>query len=293
MDQDFIVHFAAVNNSDQTICSRHKGIVDFANEFHIFGIRAFYVGILIQCFRERRVWELVVTGFRSVLYWANPVTIPRQTTHLRQFQEVHERLPIGDSTHLIARRQAVSRENGLLIAGEYGKPGARLLVVSQGTGQVYQPFQGDTGVQHIHAIANLKGPYYLISTGDTSKRLDVLRISDNECTLTKTIFSSLAGFTAISVVDDEIWLGSDFSERVNFIARLSSNLDLCFTYYLPRNCVREFVISISPYGQHELLVITARLNQSYGHALIFCRKNNEFVSANRIEIDEIIIDAAL
>lgn len=168
-----------------------------------------------------------------------------------------------------------------------------MLVVVNSEHAIYQPYQKIVGVQHIHAIATLKAPYFLVSTGDTSKRLDLFRITGEECTLIRCISSSLAGYTAIHVKDHEVWVGSDFSERANFISNLSTETYAETNYYLPKNCVREFIISISSYDESRLLVVTARLNQTYGHALIFCRLQREFIAANKIEIDEVIEDAAL
>lgn len=282
-----------MSDSDPKSLSPTKGIVDFANKFTLFGFHAFYIGILIQCVRERRVRELLATGLRMFWYWVKPVPTPKSITNLTRYLEIHERFSLHQDTPLIARRQAVWRDGDMMIAGEYGKPGARLLVIVNSEQVIYRPYQKSVGVQHIHAIARLEGPYFLVSTGDTSKRLDLFKITGKECTLLSCISPSLAGFTAISVVENEIWVGSDFSERANFISKMSAHTYAETTYYLPKNCVREFVISISPYDENRLLVVTARLNQTYGHALIFCRIDHEFIAANKIQIDEEIENAAI
>jgi hypothetical protein len=165
----------------------------------------------------------------------------------------------------------------LTVAAEHGEPGARILVVDSGRARVFDPY--GASVWHLHALVHLRDDLYAVSTGDATKALDVMRITSDRCELLERLVHHCGGFTGMSVHAGALWVGSDLSERANFIAPLTGP-----RYFLPRDCVREYVIRLRSTGPTRLEVITKRLRTGQGHALVFCTATRKFIAANPIEV---------
>ena len=259
-----------------------KGILANANRFRLFGVRMFWLGVVWHSCREGRFIELVISTWFTVLNWTRPVAMPKTITGMTEFCECYQKFAIPSGGSFIARREAIYQSNSLLIAGEYGQPGARILMVEAGQTYIFDPYlkSGATGVWHLHAIFHLDGQHYLVSTGDSSKFLDLMHISVKGCQVLKRLVSHAGGYTAITAQAGEIWMGSDLSERANYIERLEGRL----RYFLPHPCVGEYIIHMEPLGEQQVLVMSRRLGTFNGHALIFCTKQRCFVAANAVSI---------
>lgn len=259
-----------------------KGIITRAADFALFGVRAKPIGLIWYTIRERRLTELVV----SLLYVLQFAVTARRgvsrETCVHAHDEVFQHYALAQGGRLIARRNSIVETADGLIAGEYGQPGARILYRSAAGESLFEPYATDPGVWHIHAILPMADGRFLVATGDSKKYLDLMEIGAGGCRIHKRIERFCAGYTGMARHGDEIWAGSDFSERANFIKRLGRRRK----HFLPPSCARNYVIAIDSVDPSHLLVITRRLNSFMGDALLFDTVGQSFVAGNPIAIGE-------
>lgn len=255
-----------------------KGIVRYARNFTIFGVNAFYIGILVKTCREGRLLELAASLCHHVQNFFSGVEDPREATDESTYCDLIYAFDLKRE-RFFARRQGVWSGNGMTVACEYEQPGARIMVLHNGNARIFRPYAG-TGVWHLHALAHLGGDHFAVSTGDTIKALDIFRITPSECTLLRRAVSRLAGYTAMLNHNGSLWGGSDFTERPNFLTMPDEGRK----YFLPKSCIKEYVTHITALDADRLLVFSRRLGTLQGHALIFCTAERKFTACNAIDV---------
>ena len=257
-----------------------KGIVQYAASFRLFGINLFWLGILYKVGHEGRLREAAISAWYMLQSRFSPVEAPAAHTGIEAHTEILYSFDLASAPGFKARAQSVCSNGKVTVAGEYAWPGARILVRHQDHDEVHDPYADDGGIYHIHAVTHLEKNEFAVTTGDTKKVLDLLFLEDAGRIVRRRKISNCAGYTAMIFLDGNLWGGSDFSERANFLVNISDSQK----YFLPRTCLREYFIDIKPIPASRLLVITRRLGTDGGHALIFGVKDRQFVAANAIRI---------
>ena len=135
-----------------------------------------------------------------------------------------------------ARCESICQGPGFLLIGEYGED-SRLAYVTPRSCAVSDYYRRIRGVRHIHSIVRGKtAGEFLVSTGDTRKLLDLWSASGDDLRFVKRLRHRLAGFTAGAAVGGELYFGTDFSGRPNYIETLCGS-----KYFFPRKADRLFV----------------------------------------------------
>ena len=123
------------------------------------------------------------------------------------------------------RGSSVTRCGGFLVLGEYGDPGARIAVAGPGTCTVDHSYARLAGVRHIHSLyPGTEDGTVLVSTGDSRRVLDLCEVRDSGLRLIRRLRSRFAGYTALARVGNELYAGTDFSSRPNYIAMLDGSV---------------------------------------------------------------------
>ena len=259
-----------------------KGITTRAADFAPFGIRSKPIGLIWYTIRERRLIELFVSLFYVLQSAIAAKRVASRETGVGSYDEVFQHYALAGGGRLVARRNSVVERADRLIAGEYGQPGARILYRTAAAEMLFDPYANDAGVWHIHAILPLADGRFLVATGDRKKYLDLMEIDAAGCRIHKRIERLCAGYTGMARHGDDIWAGSDFSERANFIKKVGGSRK----HFLPAACAKNYVIGIDSVDRSHLLVITRRLNSYAGYALLFDTIGQSFVAGNPIAIGE-------
>lgn len=259
-----------------------KGITTRAANFAPLGIRSKAIGLLWYTIRERRLIELFVSLFYVLQSAIATKRVVTRETRVKSYDEVFQHYTLADGRQLVARRNSIVERADTLIAGEYGQPGARIFYRSAGTEILFEPYADDPGVWHIHAILPLAEGRFLVATGDSKKYLDIMEIDAANCRVRKRIERFCAGYTGLARHGDDIWVGSDFSERANFIKRLGDSRK----HFLPAACAKNYVVGLDSVDPSHVLVVTRRLNSFAGYALLFDTVGRAFVAGNPIAIGE-------
>lgn len=257
--------------------SQRLGIVAKAEKWRHSGL--FYPMILWYTLLSGRFFELFISGWPLLLLPFLRRQAIQKATHVDTFIELFKVFDLGTG-FLVARDDLIATSGTTFVAGEYGQPGARILVRQGSQQRIYSPYSNDKGVWHLHAMLPVGGNRYLVSTGDRKKYLDVISIDLNGCEILERIHSHIGGHTAMCHHGDAIWLGSDFSERANYVCSLGSRKK----YYLPTVCLKHYVVHLESLDADRLLIITARLGTSTGYALIFSVETKRFLAGNPIAI---------
>jgi hypothetical protein len=119
-------------------------------------------------------------------------------------------------------------------------------------------------VRHIHAIHRYgNSGEFLVTTGDSSKRLDLWSARDGELRFVKGLKKRLAGFTAVVRVKDEYYFGTDFSSRPNFIVTLAGT-----KYFFPQLAYNRFVTDFYPYLDRYIVAMSCELAVAGGRKTV-------------------------
>ena len=134
---------------------------------------------------------------------------------------------VDPPTHCLIHGFAIT-DDGYII-GQYVEGAARIYVRSDGTCLCHDPYKGDRGVRHIHSVFKYNNTV-LISTGDAHRYLDEYVTESGRLKMKRRVVRLLGGFTAGCTVNGHLLLGTDFSERPNYV--------LCFDtgkkFWFPR-----------------------------------------------------------
>jgi hypothetical protein len=259
-----------------------RGIMTRAAAFTILGIRCQPLGVLWYTLRDGRLSELAISLLYWVQFWLSAKTSLSAETDIREYSEIYQSFSLDNGQRLIARASSVLRTEDAIIAAEYGQPGARILVRTRNGDQLFNPYHGDDGVWHIHALLFLEDGSYFVTTGDKRKYFDLIRLSKHGCAIEQRIERLGAGYTGMVQHMSGIWVGSDFSQRANFIKKVGERRK----YFLPKSCIKDFIVSIGLHDNSTIIVITRTLNHYCGHVLLFDTDKRAFVGGNPVTVTE-------
>ena len=143
----------------------------------------------------------------------------------------------------------VQTESGFIV-GEYAENSARLFYKINNELKVYQFYQTEQGVRHIHSILK-SGDLLFISTGDSSKFLDIWRFKGESIVFDKRIIGKFGGFTTCCEINGRKYFGTDFSERPNYIYCLETKKK----YFFPKPAYTKICKIMIPVNARYLFCI--------------------------------------
>lgn len=117
------------------------------------------------------------------------------------------------------RWSCVCRVGSGVLIGEYND-GKRLFLVSRNGCVSSDFYHADPRVRHIHSIA-CRGRDLFVSTGDSRKALDLWTVDKGRLLFIRRLRKRSAGYTAAVPLGCELFFGTDFSSRPNWIETLS------------------------------------------------------------------------
>ncbi|MDG1482249.1 MAG: hypothetical protein P8R54_21850 [Myxococcota bacterium] len=174
------------------------------------------------------------------------------------------------------RTESVIERDGLLLVGEYGDQQSRIAIVSASDCHIEPHYLTDAGVRHIHAMhAHPDDPQgIIVTTGDRSKRLDHWTLDGHRLCFESRLRKHFAGHTALAALNGQLYGGTDFSSRPNYIERLDGK-----TFPFPRPAYTKFARSFHTAEGRWLLAISSELDDLGNHNVlsIFDTVNQQFV----------------
>ncbi len=154
-----------------------------------------------------------------------------------------------------ARIETIVYDRNFLIIGEYGYFQKRVIYVTPQSCVVNDYYTTNASVKHVHAIYKAPGSNdVLVTTGDTAKYLDLWSLQTGQFEFRKRLRNLLAGHTAITKIDHEYYLGSDFSSRPNYIEKLSGK-----KFFFPEKANGMFVLAFQPYQDRYIVSLNREI----------------------------------
>ncbi len=93
-----------------------------------------------------------------------------------------------------------------------------------------------------------------MATGDTAKYLDEWTIQNQKVAFNKRLKPALAGHTAIISVGGHFYLGSDFSNRPNYIERMDGK-----KFFFPEQAYKMYVLKFKKYQDRYIISLSKEL----------------------------------
>jgi hypothetical protein len=174
-----------------------------------------------------------------------------------------------------ARMESIIFDRKFLVIGEYGDPGKRVAFVTQQSCVVNEFYNEDAAVRHIHSV--YKSPDsrdIIVTTGDNAKYLDLWEIQNSSIIFNRRLKKRLAGQTAILKVGNEYYLGTDFSNRTNYIENLDGR-----KFIFPKKACKMYVTRFQQYQDRYIASLNKELPRLGGRYTlsIFDVEQKEFV----------------
>ena len=188
----------------------------------------------------------------------------------------------------LVRSNNVAQTNSFLIVGEYGNNSARIAHITKKSCVINNFYEDCQGVRHIHAVyLDEQNGNAFITTGDTSKFLDLWKINDKEAAFVKRLKSRFAGYTAIAKVNGNYYFGTDFSSRPNYIESLSGK-----KYFFPKQAYLKQCVLFYSILERYIVAINAAMPE-FGclkTVSIFDVLKEEFIFCNDLtsELSDVI-----
>lgn len=209
---------------------------------------------LREVIAQRRTIEAMYGAYCFALYRPSPISTPScapsvlaaavKAGHDLPLQEiVVEDLPGVGPQHFRTRLESIAQKGDSVLLGEYASDSARMVLLSRSGVLVSTYYNGQNGVRHLHSIAEGEGDNVFVSTGDSTKRLDEWEIHSGKMYFRRSIIRYTGGFTASAKVRGELYFGTDFSGRPNYLLRMSDRRK----FPLPRPAFSHFVYAMRPY----------------------------------------------
>ncbi|MFO7626901.1 MAG: hypothetical protein R6V62_06565 [Candidatus Fermentibacteraceae bacterium] len=147
------------------------------------------------------------------------------------------------------RWSCVCHAGNVTVIGEYFEE-KRIFLVGNGSCRESRHYHGQPDVRHIHSVVS-RGGDLLVSTGDARKALDLWRVEKGHPVFKKRLRKHSAGYTAAAAARREIYFGTDFSSRANWIETLGGRRhpypgDSYRCYVEAMQCIDDrFVVSVN------------------------------------------------
>lgn len=255
-----------------------------------FGLKIFWAAL-----RQRRLFELCAVStyleFKLRPSDVEPTYIDSKATarFLNEFQEVAGSIiifPGGEAVRI--RREAVCSVGSGILYGEYHPlKGTRVFLEEKRILYTFDFYENDHRVNHIHSIQKISDQTVLINYGDSRRYSDLVLVGDGEATLKRIgrYDVVLGGYTSGCWVRDRLYLGSDFTERKNFIQEYTTRV----RHPLPRRICRHFVSGMYHIKGTACIKLFTNKNVHTGsddHAVVtFCTKTNSFSNLRILKLD--------
>jgi hypothetical protein len=152
------------------------------------------------------------------------------------------------------RAESIWHEEGHLIIGEYGE-NSRVAYMTPESCVISDYYRSIPSVRHIHSIEGYgdSGEFF-VSTGDTSKFLDLWMVKNGTISFVRRLSKRLAGFTAAVRVNGEYYFGTDFSSRPNFIETLGGT-----KYFFPEKAYKLHVTAFRAFFDRYIVAMNSEL----------------------------------
>jgi hypothetical protein len=157
---------------------------------------------------------------------------------------------------IVIRSHGACRVGDFTVVGEYGERAARLFLLSGDALRSRDDYVHCAGVRHIHCVHPLDDRRFLVTTGDSSRFLDRWVIERGRLRFDKRLMRFLGGFTAAARVGGEIYLGTDYSGRPNYLMRLSDHR----RFYLPADGYLQWIVRMEVVADRYVLVLSKELD---------------------------------
>lgn len=154
-----------------------------------------------------------------------------------------------------ARWESIWREDEQLIIGEYGED-SRIAHVTPTSCALNTYYRQVRGVRHIHSIEKYgECGEFLVTTGDSSKFLDLWFVGNGQTGFVRRLTRHLAGFTAVTKVNGEYFFGTDFSSRPNCIQTLDGT-----KYFFPEKAYKLYVAAFFAFFDRYFVCVNTELS---------------------------------
>ena len=138
---------------------------------------------------------------------------------------------------------------GATVIGEYFEE-KRVFLVGDGFCHHSRHYHGQPDVRHIHSVACREGDI-LVSTGDARKALDQWCVENGRPVFKNRLRKHSAGYTAATGTEHDIYFGTDFSSRANWIETLDGRRhtypgEAYRCYVEAMQCIEDrFIVSVN------------------------------------------------
>lgn len=180
-----------------------------------------------------------------------------------------------------ARKHTIVHDKEFLIIGEYGQDYgvSRIALVTASSCIINEYYTKYSGVRHIHAVYKCKNSNdVMVTTGDSSKFLDLWRLFEGKLIFLKRIRNFFAGYTAIIGVKGHYYFGTDFSDRPNYIETLERE-----KYFFPDKAFRKWVLALYLLSDRYIASVNVTVLGSDKTISIFDTVTKEFIFCDNLE----------
>ncbi len=182
------------------------------------------------------------------------------------------------------RLESIIEAEYSLIIGEYGMDNnsARIAVVTAIDCEINDYYMHKSGIRHIHSLLSYDDNHnLLVATGDRLKVLDLWHQDGKQLSYTKRLKRFLAGYTAMVNIQGDLYFGTDFSARPNYIEILDGK-----KFFFPKPAYTKFVMSFHAYKDRYLLSLNSSLDELGGQKTlsIFDTQNKQFIYCDTVEL---------
>ncbi len=181
------------------------------------------------------------------------------------------------------RLPSILSANDWLVLGEYGDASGTIFFFTKNNVQSIDYYNKIKGFRHIHCIHQLNENELLITTGDNKKFLDLWTIESDKIKFKKRLMKNFAGFTAVASVNGEHYFGSDFSQRPNYIFRLSDKKK----FFFPKEAYTMFVMYLAVLQNRYIISFNKKTADFGGKAVsVFDTQIEKFIYTKSITTDK-------
>jgi hypothetical protein len=216
-------------------------------------LEAAYGALCYLTARPGVVSKTTEIDIEPMLHQIRVATVSLSTQRLRVLRDLAAAMPRADAPVDCQIHGFADIEDGFVV-GEYGEGSARVYLKTDGRYSWSDPYGNDPRVRHIHAVFRHRGDVF-VSTGDAHKYLDRYSIERGDLRFRDRVIRLFGGFTAGCSVRDQLFLGTDFSGRPNYILCLETGRK----FWFPRPAYNQQCSLMVPLRDRHIVCINAPL----------------------------------
>ena len=285
----------------------NKPITSYIADFKTSKNPKYLIIAIFLLFKQKRVFELFFGIVCNIIYRpgklinSNPIIINNILDSCNTFLFSHKVFNRDELIHMFnnkfaiekipqnffgARSETIVINDNYLIIGEYSEFGKRILIITFNECFVNDYYNSFKDVRHIHSIYQHENNLY-ITTGDIAKFIDLWTVMNTKISFSKHLKKKLAGYTAITVIDNELYLGSDFSTRPNYIERLSDEKK----FFFPRKAFKMYTVAFLKFEHQYIVSLNKELQflESRWVVSIFDTQRESFIYCEYLDLQKLII----